>query len=802
MYGDRSNYHGSPQRHSGMPPMSPMPGTNGRAGWYRSGKQQVELVIDLLYRRRWSILMVFLLVVGGTAAYTFTRVPQYQATSYVMIDLAQTGGRGSSSASGMMPGVGGQSSNLFATARSISSEIQLLQISDELRSRVYDRFEAMRDDTTEDRAVPRGTVSFGELRGGNNIIQMTGTSARPEDAAILANLYAQEYVLLTRESNRSYITSLRKSLEERERQRRAELDEIEARMQRYVIENGAVNLDQGAMGLVMQIANLESELDKAQIELQARRKNLATLEEELKTTDERALTRMTSNADARIQQLQTRISELEAQRSAILLNNPELRENPAETPSTVDQQRLANINQSIQALRRELTELTEQYLQEVEATEGNRDGLTFLVSKRQQVNVARHKVDSLETQVGQIQKRLAEYEKEMDRVPQQTIEYARLERERLHAEQMYNYIVNQLQQARIQEEAEPGYARILRTATVPAEPVYPDKPRNLILGAFLGLLFGLGLGILRDKLDGRIFKPDQLRDKGYTDLGIIPNLKPLIKEDFQKREFLEYRGKTYATSLVTLFNPMSAPAEAYRHVRTHLKHLSPEAEARTILVTSASPSEGKSLNAANLAITMAQAGKRTLLIDADLRRPQQHRLLGAEPAPGLAEILHGKVEFSGDLLGTDIDHLYLLVAGSCAMEPDENEPSLHPEEPVFKPAELLNSPRMETLLETAAEAFDVVIIDSPPVLATADPAILAPLCDVTVIVVRAGETREAELDQAVEALMRVRARVGGILFNGFALEMAYGTRYRYKSYSKYGPYSKYGYYGYRKKTPA
>lgn len=802
MYRHQQNY---PEQRNGSagpgypPGMSFSPGPGGSAsasGWYRSGKQQVELVIDLLYRRRWGILVVFLLVVGGTAAYTYTRVPQYHATSYVMIDLTQTGGRGGSSSGSMMGGAAGQSSNLFTSARSIGSEIQLLQISDGLRQRVYDRFEAMREDTTGDQSVPRGRVSFSELRGGNNIIQMTGTSARPQDAAALSNLYAQEYVLLTKESNRSYITSLRKSLEERERQRRAELDQIEAQAQRYVIENGAVNLDQGAMGLVMQIANLESELDKSQIELQMRRETLAELEEELQTTGERAMTRMTSNVDVRIQQLQTEITELQSRRTAILVENPELRNNSS------GEERLANIDRRIKTLQADVAELTEQYLQEVEATEGNQDGLAFMVAKRQQANMARRKVDSLQTQVGQMQARLAEYEQEMDRVPERTIEYARLERERLHAEQMYNYIVNQLQQARIQEEAEPGYAQVLRTATVPSEPVYPDKPRNLILGAFLGLLFGLGLGIVRDKLDGRIFKPDQLRDRGYDDLGIIPSLRPLIKEDYKGRAFLEYQGKSYATSLVALFNPMSAPAEAYRHVRTHLKHLAPGEKMKTILVTSASPSEGKSVNAANLAITMAQAGRRTLLVDADLRRPQQHRLLGAEPEPGLAEILYGKTEFSGDMLQTDIDHLYLMVAGSCALEPEEDSIAHQQGEPIFKPAELLNSPRMEEVLETMAEAFDVVIIDSPPVLATADPTILAPLCDATVVVVRAGETREAELDQAMEALHRVRARVAGVLFNGFALKMAYGTKYRYKSYSKYGPYSKYGYYGYRKKTPA
>jgi Mrp family chromosome partitioning ATPase len=307
--------------------------------------------------------------------------------------------------------------------------------------------------------------------------------------------------------------------------------------------------------------------------------------------------------------------------------------------------------------------------------------------------------------------------------------------------------------------------------------------------------------VVRDKLDNRIYKPDQLRDHGIKEIGVIPNIEPLIKEDYQGRLFLEQDGHRFATSLVTLVNPIAAATEAYRHVRTNIQFNHPETDIQTLLVASPGIMEGKSTTAANLAIVMAQAGRRTLLIDADLRRPRQHRIFGLKREAGLVEVLANGTDFDPEAWKIYVDNLYVLTAGrtysptNVAVQGEEDEEGRVGL--IANPAELLGSEQMHQVLDTLREMFDMIIIDTPPVLAATDAALLSTQCDAAIVVARAGKTKDGELEFALESFNDVGANVLGVLLNAFDINMAYGLKYRYQHYTRYGRYSKYGYYGYR-----
>ena len=411
---------------------------------------------------------------------------------------------------------------------------------------------------------------------------------------------------------------------------------------------------------------------------------------------------------------------------------------------------------------------------------GETAGLSYVARLRQQIAQERMQITGQESRIQVLESRLREYNADLRTIPAQTTELARHERERTYAERMYEGVVGQLQRARIAEESEPGYAHIIRMATRPLLPSRPDVVRSLAMGIFLGLVLGFGLGIVRDKLDNRIYKPDQLKAKGYHLIGTVPNLKQLIKSEHKGKEFVEADGQKYSTSLVSLLNPISPITESYRNVRTHIQFSRPEAVVQTILVTSASVSEGKSTTSANLAIVMAEAGRRTLLIDADLRRPREHSLFGIDISPGLVQFLCNEPEFDADIVKTNIDNLFIVPAGRV----------------VSKSSELLATRRLRDFLKEMRDQFDVIIIDTPPVRVATDAALLSTQCDATLLVVRAGQTKEGELDLALQSLASVGARVTGLLFNGFDVSMAYGYKYRYKDYGRYSQYSKYGYYGY------
>ncbi|GIV57654.1 MAG: hypothetical protein KatS3mg042_0567 [Rhodothermaceae bacterium] len=736
------------------------------------GREQIERLLDLLYRRRWLIVLVFLLVAGSVAVYTYTLEPEYEAYSYVMLELQ---GRRAE----VPPSPTGADDNLFArNDRTLTGEIQILYLSDQLYERVHRRLAELRGQDSSLAGLPlRGYPRFEpEGREGNNIIRIAGVSTSPREAMLLANLYAEEYVRLTQEASRTHITAARKLLEEQEQKRLAELQEAEAAVQAYQSREGAVGLDQEGSSLVLKIADLEAQRDEARIDLQTRQATLSRLRQELERISPRLAERLSSNAEEQIRQLKVLLTEKELDREEYLRNNP---------GRGIDDPALEPVNREIRRLRDQIERLSQQYVSEVAeagGVSGSENSLSYVAGLRQRIAEEEIAISGLEARIDVLNRRLQAYQRDLRALPQQQTELAQLERRRQYADKMYEAVVARLQDVRIAEESEPGYAHILREATEPRDPVRPDRMRYIVLGLFFGLLAGLGVAILRDKLDNRFYKPDDLRSKGHVVLGTVPDLTPMIKEEAGGKAVIERDGQRIASSLVTLLNPMSPVVESYRHLRTNIQFSRPDTVVETIVVTSPSVEEGKSTTAANLAVVMAEAGRRTVLIDADLRRPQVHKIFGRELGPGLAHFLVHEPRFDEDLVATPIDNLWIIPAGKV----------------VPRSSELFATRVMRDFIESLRARFDVIIIDTPPVRVATDAALLATQCDLTLVVVRAGQTREGELEFAMESLAAVGAPAIGTVFNGFDVSMAYGYKYRYRHYDRYTQYtSEYGTYGYR-----
>jgi capsular exopolysaccharide synthesis family protein len=271
----------------------------------------------------------------------------------------------------------------------------------------------------------------------------------------------------------------------------------------------------------------------------------------------------------------------------------------------------------------------------------------------------------------------------------------------------------------------------------------------LLAGAILGVLLALGF----EYLDDTIKAPEDIEKQlGLSVLGVIPKLKPPLTPDS------------------ALEDPRSAFAEAYRSVRTALQFATDEGVPRCLLVTSATPSEGKSTTALTLAKNFAQLGKRVLIIDGDLRNPSLHRTLGLHNTTGLSNYLAGASKANDALQQTGVPHLTFMSSGPLPPNP----------------AELLVGHKLLSLLTVAVEKFDQVIIDGPPVRGLADAAILGNVCAGTLLIVRAGETRNATARNALKRLLSARARVVGALLTQYTAGHAAGYGYGDYSYYQYG----------------
>ncbi|MCU0807224.1 MAG: polysaccharide biosynthesis tyrosine autokinase, partial [Candidatus Contendobacter sp.] len=298
---------------------------------------------------------------------------------------------------------------------------------------------------------------------------------------------------------------------------------------------------------------------------------------------------------------------------------------------------------------------------------------------------------------------------------------------------------------------------------VPGWPYKPNLRLNALLALVLGLLGGVGLAFLFEHLDDTFRRPEELEKLlGLPVLGVIPKTR-------------QERGDSRPMALVGHDDPRSAFAEAYRSVRTALQFSTASGVPRLLTVTSAMSGEGKTTTALSLAIQFAQAGKRILLIEADLRKPSLHRVLNLDNQVGLTTYLAGGGAQPVDIAKpTHIPNLFAIPSGPLPPNP----------------AELLSSARMVELLGLAAGKFDQVIVDSPPLLGLADALIIGNLCEGTLLTVEMGSTPRGYALGALKRLRGARVHVlGAILTKLEARAGAYGY------YRSYYYYYHTGYYG-------
>jgi succinoglycan biosynthesis transport protein ExoP len=297
---------------------------------------------------------------------------------------------------------------------------------------------------------------------------------------------------------------------------------------------------------------------------------------------------------------------------------------------------------------------------------------------------------------------------------------------------------------------------VLRDATAPSTPISPNTPVNLILGLLLGLAIGLGVAILRETLDTRI--------RGERDVAAI-TAAPIIGG-------IGFDPTAVSKPLIVQDDPRSPRAEAFRTLRTNLQFLEVESGAKSFVITSSIPSEGKTTTAANLAIALADSGAQVVLVDADLRRPKLASYMGIEGAIGLTDVLIARADLADALQPWGRGSLVVLPAGTVPPNPSE----------------LLGSRSMATVLRTLEGEFDVVIIDLPPLLPVTDAALVSKLTRGALVVVAAGRTHKGEFAGAVAALENVGATVAGVIITMLPTNGpdAYGYgRYGYGGY-EYG----------------
>ena len=374
-------------------------------------------------------------------------------------------------------------------------------------------------------------------------------------------------------------------------------------------------------------------------------------------------------------------------------------------------------------------------------------------------------LDGLNSKLQTLQTTIAQLRGQSERFPPLEAQQARLDASVQTAQKLYVDLRSQLQLSRISESADGGTVRIIDEATVPTFAISPNRRRDFYLYLLLGLCFGIGFALLVERLDDSVRSPLELSERyGTPVLGMIPAIKP--------NEIAAVTPATSVSRVITHADPRSPVAEAYRSLRTNLAFARTQRPLRSLALTSPGPSDGKSTTVANLAITFAQQGQRTLLVDADLRRAVLDRTFSVPRTPGLTDVIIGQHPIEEAVHETQVPNLFIMSSGQLPPNPSE----------------LLGTPAMREQLQRMTEKFDMVLFDSPPLLAVTDAAVLSTLVDGTVLIARMGATARKGLWRALHQLRAVHANLLGTVLNDVSSDVgAYYGGYSYYYYYAYHP---------------
>jgi capsular exopolysaccharide synthesis family protein len=354
---------------------------------------------------------------------------------------------------------------------------------------------------------------------------------------------------------------------------------------------------------------------------------------------------------------------------------------------------------------------------------------------------------------------VAETKAEFDKLNARSFEYQQLKREAEADRKLYDDLARRIKEAGINASFQNSSIRLADAARPAVKAVFPNIPLNVILALLFSGLLAVGAAVLVDVLDNTVREPDEIaRELNTPVVGTLPSVKNWRKHT---------NNKVLLTGTTT-DDAMTSFSESVRTLRNNILLADFDRRLKTILVTSASPAEGKSTTAAHIALAHAEQGKKTLLIDADLRRPSLHRKFGFSPTAGLSSVLLGEVDWRQVLVKTDaVSDLDILPAGP----------------PSRRAADLIGS-GMQELLEELAQDYDLVIIDAPPLLGFAEPLQMSTCADGVVIVARAGETSRKSIASVVASLRRLNVNVVGLVLNEVKRDHS-DSYYYYGNYGKY-----------------
>ncbi|MBI3030231.1 MAG: SPOR domain-containing protein [Candidatus Rokubacteria bacterium] len=688
----------------------------------------------IIRRRRWTIIVCSLMV--GLFAFWFARQrePEYQSTAAIKFEQ-------STSLTGLLVEV--LSFSPSDTIETQAAIVRSFPVMEQVAKRLGELPTTMPPDAVKESRAYTGVVDAlaAKVRtnrvASTNILEITATSSDPRKTKDLANAVAEVYRDVQSRTRNARIVEARQFIEQQLKELEGRVKRAEEAMWAFREANRVIAPGAESTVLLSLFTQIRGEIEKTrqqrtELELAAGRLGRAN------GPAAREADRVyVDTANPAMVRLQATLADLMLERNNLALE------------VTDSHPRLQAINDRIREVRGEM-------LREIQA----------------QIALLRNREEILSRQIGEL------FQKNRE-VPTIELSLQRLQREAKVNDDLLALMKTRHQEALIKEAEKIEEVTIIRPAVEPSAPVGGQALYPLLLGLVTGLFLGLVLAYVQETLDTSIGTIEEVEDYlGVPVLGVIPHIdtREIVDRLIERRPALaslDAETLSRHALLVSHFDPKSPVAEAFRSLRTRIQFTTMEHPAKVFLLTSPTLQEGKTTVIVNLAITLSQAGQKTLLVGANLRRPSIHKFFGLDRDPGLtdvllgnlrwedsirtvADILMGRFEMEDIMTAPGLDNLHILLSGPVPANPSE----------------LLSTPQMAEFLRQARQRYDVILLDVPPTLPVTDATILGSQVDGVILVYQAGKVGRLALKRAKIQLESARAKVWGVVLNDLGAEIA------------------------------
>ncbi len=669
---------------------------------------------------------VFLSILFVAALYSWTRVPRYTAEARILIER---GGVDLTAIRGAYDPV----SSGIAQRDFMQTQVQLITSRPVLESALQAGGLAANPQFAESRDPVRSLgrmLSVSPLRNAN-LIDVTAVSENARFSAQVVNAVVDAFLRQSRQRRSGIVEEGSHELRLKADELRLKLDETTRQLHQFMVDNNMVSFEDAANIVVQRLRGLNDNLTRMEPRRMQAEARLRAAEQAI----ERGLS-VESIPDVLnspiVRQLKIEISKLEQRLSEMQFRLGD------------DHPQLQGITTQIDTLRTQMAIEAGQILAKL-----------------------RTEFEQALAEERLVQEGLAQQEEEVMRFNELAAQYNILRQARDSIQTTYQGIIRRIEELEINRMSGQGdYAFIDYRAEPPRDPSWPAKTKNMIVAIMLGGLLAVGSCFFLDYMDVTVkSEADIRRLPGGNIIGAVPSID-VDADEVENPDFLALEKRH------------SHFAEAFRSARTALAFSIPGKPLRSLVVSSSMPSEGKSICAINVAIAHAQTGKRTLLVDADMRKPRLHKTFKCSDENGLSNMLVAEnLDLSvATIHSTAIDNLDLLPCGPVPPNP----------------VELLDSERFRGLLLELQKNYDLVLFDSPPSGSLVDSLVIGKAVDGLIMVVRTFVTPKAVLEHTLEQLLSARVRIPGIIMNN--VDMPRGTYYNYYYYGRYGRYGYYQHY--------